>query len=153
MKEEKEKTEGKAAEPQEIKDQGFSGKYFYGRGRRKESSARVRLYEGKGRVVINGKEGLLYFNGFKTILEKIYAPLKLAGFNGKYDVSIKVEGGGKIGQADAIKLGVARALLAINPELKTTLRKAGFLTRDPREKERKKPGLKRARKAPQFSKR
>ena len=138
---------------QKIKDQGFSGKYYYGRGRRKESSARVRLYEGKGRLVVNGKEGLEYFNGFKAILEKIYVPLKLTGFNGKYDISVKIEGGGKAGQAGAIKLGIARALLSINPELKTTLRKAGLLTRDSREKERKKPGLKRARKAPQFSKR
>lgn len=135
------------------KDQGFVGSYYYGRGRRKESSARVRLYKGAGKVVINGKEGLDFFSGYAVSVDKIFSPLKLTGVNGQFDVSAKVEGGGKIGQADAIKLGVSRALLELNPEFRQTLRKAGFLTRDPREKERKKPGLKRARKAPQFSKR
>ncbi|PIZ00623.1 30S ribosomal protein S9 [bacterium (Candidatus Howlettbacteria) CG_4_10_14_0_8_um_filter_40_9] len=149
----KETTEEKALEDQEAKDQGFSGKYSYGRGRRKEASARVRLYKGNGKVVINGKEGLEYFNGFQAIYDGIFAPLKLAGYVDQYDISVKIEGGGKAGQAGAIKLGVARALLEINAELRPTLRKGGFLTRDSREKERKKPGLKRARKAPQFSKR
>lgn len=149
----KETTEEKALDTQEAKDQGFSGKYYYGRGRRKEASARVRLYKGDGRVVINGKEGLEYFNGFNAIFDEISAPLKLAGYVDQYDISVKIVGGGKAGQAGAIKLGVARALLELNAELRPTLRKGGFLTRDSREKERKKPGLKRARKAPQFSKR
>lgn len=138
---------------QKVKDQGFSGDYYYGRGRRKEASARVRLYKGNGRVVINGKEGLEYFSKFGSIAEKLYEPLKLTGFKDKFDVSVKIEGGGKKGQADAIKLGVARALLDMDETLRSTLRKAGYLTRDSREKERKKPGLKRARKKEQFSKR
>lgn len=131
----------------------LKGQYTYGRGRRKEASARVRLYSGKGNLVVNGKSGLEYFNNDKSFSEKILAPLVLLGQTGKYDISAVVEGGGKTGQAEAIRLGISRALVTINEETKKNLRAAGFITRDPRIKERKKAGLKRARKAPQFSKR
>ena len=131
----------------------FSGKYHYGLGRRKTAVAQVRLYKGNGRIVINGRDEKDYFGGLTALIKKIHAPLNITGNKNKFDVSIKVKGGGVSSQADAILLGIARALVKMDEELKATLRKAGFLTRDPRMKERKKPGLKRARKAPQFSKR
>lgn len=122
-------------------------KYFYGTGRRKTAIARVRLFQkGTGKVVINDVE--------KTNEEDVYnEPLKLAGQFGTTDLSIKVSGGGHQGQLEAIRHGVARALVAMDAELKTTLKKSGLLTRDPRMKERKKPGLKSARRSPQWSKR
>ncbi len=127
-------------------------KYFYGLGRRKEAIAKVRLYVGKGVSKIDDKDVAVYF-GNEAYANKVYEALKLTGNMEKLYVSAHVEGGGLSAQADAILLGVARALVVSDETLKTTLRKAGFLTRDPRIKERKKPGLKRARKAPQFSKR
>jgi len=131
----------------------FEGKYFYGLGRRKTAIASVRLYSGKGDVFINDKTDTGYFGGLEDMIKKVSSPLVLTGNKQKFDISAKVNGGGISAQADAVLLGVARALLELDAELKPTLRKSGFLTRDPRKKERKKPGLLRARKAPQFSKR
>lgn len=121
-------------------------------GRRKEAVARVRLTPGDGTLIINGKD---YGDYFKHVITRqlIEVPLSLADMRKKMNVSAKVEGGGFRGQADAVRHGIARALVAMDPELKKTLRAAGLMTRDPRVKERKKPGLKRARRAPQFSKR
>jgi small subunit ribosomal protein S9 len=127
-------------------------KYYYGLGRRKEAIAKVRLYVGKGISKVGDKDVAVYF-GNEVFANKVYDALTLTGNIEKMYVSAHVEGGGLSAQADAIRLGVSRALVVFDEELKTTLRKAGFLTRDPRIKERKKPGLKRARKAPQFSKR
>jgi small subunit ribosomal protein S9 len=127
--------------------------YYFGRGRRKEASARVRVYFGQGESTINGKSLEEYFHKNNVLAETTIEPLKLTGNTGKAYVTSVVDGGGLAGQADAIKLGVARALIEFDENTKSVLKKAGFLTRDPREKERKKYGLKRARKAPQFSKR
>lgn len=137
----------------DTKELKFEGKYFYGLGRRKTAIAKVRLYKGKGAISVNGKSEKEYFGGLQNLIEKILSPLSLTGNKDKFDIVVKSSGGGISSQADAIVLGVARALIAMDIELKSTLRKAGFLTRDPRIKERKKPGLLRARKAPQFSKR
>lgn len=126
--------------------------YHYGLGRRKAAIARVRLYPGKGEMTVNSQPAKSYFNN-ESLLSIINSPLVLAGQADKFQVSLKVIGGGKAGQADAARLAIARALNAMNEDLRSTLKKAGYLTRDAREKERKKPGLKRARKAPQFSKR
>jgi small subunit ribosomal protein S9 len=136
-----------------IKKLEFEGKYHYGLGRRKTAIAKVRLYKGKGEIFVNNKTGTDYFGGLAGLREKILSPLALTGNAGKFDIVAKANGGGVSAQADAIALGAARALLVLEPELKSTLRHAGFLTRDPRKKERNKPGLLRARKAPQFSKR
>ncbi len=125
---------------------------YYGTGRRKESIARVRLVPGDGRVVINEREMDEYF-GLDTLKLIVKQPLVLTNTVGRYDVLVKVEGGGYTGQAGAIRHGISRALLEADPELRGSLKKAGFLTRDPRMKERKKYGLKAARRAPQFSKR
>lgn len=125
---------------------------FYGTGRRKESIARVRLIPGKGNVTINGR-GLDDYFGLETLKTIVKQPLVLTNTLGKFDVVCKVTGGGVTGQAGAIRHGVARALLEADAELRPALKKAGFLTRDPRMKERKKYGLKAARRAPQFSKR
>jgi len=130
----------------------FNGKYYGAIGRRKEAVARVRLYQGKGQIVVNGKEINDYFSK-DTRASLVKAPLEILGAENKFDISVVVEGGGKSGQVGAISHGIARALVIYNEGNKTTLRKSGFLTRDPRAKERKKYGLKRARKAPQFSKR
>jgi len=130
-----------------------SKKYYEGIGRRKEASARVRLFDGKGEILVNNKSLEKYFKEFLGIKELIFAPLVLTKLENKFDISVKVRGGGKKSQAEAIVLGIARALAKIEKNLRPTLRKAGFLTRDPREKERKKYGLKRARRAPQWSKR
>ena len=121
-------------------------------GRRKRASARVIMTPGKGVVTINGRE-LSKFFGSELLIEKVLSPFKLMGKEGIFDVSVKVEGGGITGQAEAIRHGISRALLKWNEDFRKTLRTAGFLTRDPREKERKKFGLKRARRAPQWSKR
>ncbi len=125
---------------------------FYGTGRRKESVARVRLVAGDGRIVVNGKALDDYF-GLETLKAIVRQPLVLTDTLGRYDVLVNVNGGGFTGQAGAIRHGIARALLQVNPDLRPVLKKAGFLTRDPRMKERKKYGLKGARRAPQFSKR
>ena len=126
--------------------------YFYGTGRRKHSVARVRVYNGTGKVTINGRDINDYF-GLETLKLLVNSPLVLTENEGKFDVVVNVVGGGCAGQAGAIPHGLSRALLQFNPELRPVLKKAGFLTRDPRMKERKKYGLKAARRAPQFSKR
>ena len=126
--------------------------YFYGTGRRKDSVARVRVYTGTGKITINDRDIDNYF-GLETLKLIVRSPLVLLGLEGKYDVVVRVSGGGTSGQAGAIRHGLSRALLQFDPELRSTLKKAGFLTRDPRMKERKKYGLKAARRAPQFSKR
>ena len=127
--------------------------YHYGTGRRKASVARVRVYEnGTGSITINGRDIDEYF-GLETLKLIVRQPLNTTGTIGKVDVVCTVEGGGVTGQAGAIRHGVSRALLELNPEYRAQLKAAGFLTRDPRMKERKKYGLKAARRAPQFSKR
>ena len=127
--------------------------YFYGTGRRKSSVARVRLFPGgTGEIKINNRTIYNYF-GLETLKMVVRQPLAATEELGKVDIVATVEGGGVSGQAGALRHGVARALLLVNPEYRTVLKKAGFLTRDPRMKERKKYGLKAARRAPQFSKR
>lgn len=126
--------------------------YFYGTGRRKNSVARVRVYNGTGKVTINDREMDDYF-GLETLKLIVRQPLTLTGTEGKFDLVVRVGGGGVSGQAGAIRHGLARALLGYDENLRGELKKAGFLTRDPRMKERKKYGLKAARRAPQFSKR
>ena len=126
--------------------------YFYGTGRRKKSVARVRLYPGTGVVTINGRDIYDYF-GLDTLKFIVNQPFGVTDTDGKFDVVVNVNGGGFSGQAGAIRHGVARALLSADETYKPLLKKAGFLTRDPRMKERKKYGLKGARRAPQFSKR
>ena len=131
----------------------MSGQYYEGIGRRKTSTARVRLHTGgTGAITVNDKPVGEYF-GRQADAQNVAAPLRLAGVDQRFDVTVKVSGGGDTGQSDAVAMGVARALLESDPELKPMLRKAGYLTRDARAKERKKPGLKRARKAPQYTKR
>jgi small subunit ribosomal protein S9 len=125
---------------------------YYGTGRRKKSVARVRLVPGDGKVMINDRNLDEYF-GLETLKVICKQPLVLTEADGKFDVLVKVIGGGFTGQAGAIRHGIARALLKADEELRPVLKKAGFLTRDPRMKERKKYGLKKARKAPQFPKR
>ena len=125
---------------------------FYGTGRRKKSIARVRLVEGKGSITINGRDIEEYF-GAETLKVIVRQPLTATNTVTKYDVICSVIGGGFTGQAGAIRHGISRALLQANTEFRPTLKSAGFLTRDPRMKERKKYGLKKARRAPQFSKR
>ena len=125
---------------------------YYGTGRRKTSIARVRLVPGEGNIVVNGRPLDQYF-GLKTLELIVKQPLNVTDAIGKYDVIAKVEGGGPTGQAGAVRHGIARALLRVDIEYRPALKKAGLLTRDPREKERRKYGLKKARKASQFSKR
>ena len=125
---------------------------LYGTGRRKSSVARIRLVKGKGKITINDRNIDDYF-GLETLKVIVRQPLALTGTEGKLDVIAKVSGGGVTGQAGAIRHGIARALLKYDEALRGDLKKAGFLTRDPRMKERKKYGLKAARRAPQFSKR
>ncbi len=125
---------------------------FQGTGRRKNAVARVRVVPGDGRLIVNNKPLDEYF-GKKTLEMIVKQPLKLTNTLGQYDILAKVEGGGTSGQAGAMRLGIARALIKADPNLRGVLKKAGFLTRDPRMKERKKYGLKKARRAPQYSKR
>ncbi|ODJ56946.1 30S ribosomal protein S9 [Brochothrix thermosphacta] len=125
---------------------------YYGTGRRKSSVARVRLVPGDGTITINGRDVENYIP-FEVLRSVIKQPLSLTETVGNYNVFVNVDGGGYTGQAGAIRHGVARALLQVDPEYRSTLKQAGLLTRDPRMKERKKPGLKGARRAPQFSKR
>ena len=130
------------------------GEYYYGMGRRKTSVARVRLYpNGDGSVTINGKSAEAYFGTRPSVASTMSAPLRLFDLENSYTITIRVLGGGISGQAGAIRHAMARALLNVNAEWRGQLRKAGYLTRDARMKERKKPGLKRARKAPQYTKR
>lgn len=128
-------------------------KYTYGLGRRKAASARARLYKGKGEITINGKSALEYFSGDKSKVAEITDPLALTQKQKDYDISVRVIGGGLAGQVDAIKLAISKALQTESPDLRPVLKKAGFMKRDPREKERKKYGLRSARKREQFSKR
>jgi small subunit ribosomal protein S9 len=127
--------------------------YYYALGRRKSSTARVRLTTGKGIVTINEKPVNEYFDDSKYLLNKLSKPFVIVDQVNKYDVSVKVSGGGTNGQIEAIRLGISKALAGFNPELKQTLKRADLLGRDPREKERKKFGLKSARKQRQFTKR
>lgn len=121
-------------------------------GRRKKAIARVRLIPGEGKIVVNGRDIDNYF-GLETLKMTVRQPLALTSLEGRYDVLVNVYGGGLSGQAGAIRHGISRALIKADPELRPAVKKAGFLTRDPRMKERKKYGLKAARRAPQFSKR
>lgn len=131
----------------------MSVQYFEGVGRRKEATARVRIMSGSGQFTVNGKPLNEYFNRLGDA-EAILKSFEATGQDsGTYDVTVVVKGGGVTGQADSVKLGLARALVKINPDFVHSLRKFGLLTRDPRVKERKKPGLKRARKAPTYTKR
>ena len=127
--------------------------YFYALGRRKSATARVRVFNGKGNIVINGKPAIEYFASSKKLLTEIEEPFTTLEITGKFDVSVVVSGGGHAGQVDAIKLGIAKALTELNEDYKATLKRADLLGRDPREKERKKFGLKGARKQRQFTKR
>lgn len=128
-------------------------KYFYGLGRRKAATARARLYAGKGNLTINDKPASEYLDGNKTMLAEITDPLALVGKQKEYDITVLVSGGGKAGQVDAIKLAIAKAITVDAADLRGTLKKAEFLKRDSREKERKKYGLRSARKREQYSKR
>ncbi|AKX95284.1 30S ribosomal protein S9 [Moorella thermoacetica] len=125
---------------------------FYGTGRRKNAIARVRLVPGEGRIIVNNRPLNEYF-GQKILEMLVRQPLEVTDMAGRFDVLARVEGGGTTGQAGAIRLGIARALLQADGDLRPVLKRNGFLTRDPRMKERRKYGLKKARKAPQFSKR
>jgi small subunit ribosomal protein S9 len=127
-------------------------RFYEAVGRRKRAVARVRLYPGDGQIVINERSLKEHFGRPQDWLD-VVAPLRLTNLENQFNLSVHVDGGGITGQAQAIRHGVARALLLAKPDLRLTLRRAGLLTRDPREKERKKPGLKRARKAPQYTKR
>nr|YP_009399167.1 ribosomal protein S9 [Taenioma perpusillum]ARW68564.1 ribosomal protein S9 [Taenioma perpusillum] len=126
---------------------------YLGTGRRKRSIARVQLTPGSGKLIINGISGESYLQFSPNYLRISFAPLTMLGLNKEYNIYVKAQGGGLTGQADAIRLGVARALCIINPENRTILKSEGMLTRDARIKERKKYGLRKARKAPQYSKR
>ncbi len=127
--------------------------YYYGLGRRKSSTASVRLQKGKGSIVINSKPAMEYFSGSKVLVNRLNKPFATLEIENKFDVSVRVSGGGVSGQVDAIVLGISKSLAVMNEDLKPTLKKADLLGRDPREKERKKFGLKGARKQRQFTKR
>lgn len=127
--------------------------YFYALGRRKSATARVRLMAGKGNITINDKPASEYFDGSKSVLHQLEQPFTVLENNGKFDVSAHVSGGGFDGQLEAIRLGIAKALVVMNEDFKATLKKADLLSRDSRERERKKFGLKGARKQRQFTKR
>lgn len=128
-------------------------KYFYGLGRRKSATARARLYSGKGDIKINDKPAMEYLSANKTLLAEVTDPLALVGKQKEFDITIRVSGGGLSGQVDAIKLAISKAIVTAYNDLRGTLKKAELLKRDPREKERKKYGLRSARKREQFSKR
>ncbi|MFA5359472.1 MAG: 30S ribosomal protein S9 [Patescibacteria group bacterium] len=131
----------------------FKGKFTNTIGRRKTSTARVRLYKnGEGLIIVNGMEANKYFSE-EDLFSIINQPLKLAGLTKDFNISINIAGGGKKGQAEAVRHGIARALLELNPELRASFKVKGWIMRDARKKERKKPGLKKARRAPQWAKR
>ncbi len=150
-----EKTSKVAGKRKQKKDMSLmkkDGRYFYANGKRKTSVARVRLYEnGKGEIIVNNKPVDDYF--FGELIGSIKAPLKIANALKLFDITALIQGGGISSQADALRHGISKALLEYDPELRSELKKAGFLTRDSRVKERKKFGLKRARRAPQWAKR
>jgi small subunit ribosomal protein S9 len=133
--------------------QANKGQYYYGVGRRKTSVARVRLYPGSGQITVNGKPATEYFGGRGLNQSLLLAPMRVTSTGEKFDVVASVVGGGVSGQVGAVRHGIARALTRFDSELRPTLKSAGMLTRDARMKERKKVGLKRARKAPQYTKR
>ncbi len=135
--------------PEEQNDRAV----YWGTGRRKRSIARVRLVPGNGQLKVNGKEGNIYFNQNPSYIAAAKAPLETLGLENEYDILVNAHGGGLTGQSDAVKLGVARALCELDPDNRQPLKTEGYLTRDPRAKERKKYGLHKARKAPQYSKR
>jgi small subunit ribosomal protein S9 len=135
------------------KDNSGGRAVYWGTGRRKSAIARVRLVPGDGKLIVNGKDGNLYFQFNANYLGVIKGPLETLGLENEYDILVKAEGGGLTGQSDAVRLGVARALCQLDPENRSPLKIEGYLTRDPRAKERKKYGLHKARKAPQYSKR
>lgn len=140
---------------EEKKEDKKDEKYFYATGRRKTSVAKVRVYADakKSGISVNEADYKVYFEKNDILTEKVYAPIKLLSLDDKYRITVKVHGGGSNGQAEAIRLGIARAFLVLNEEYKKELRDSGYLTRDPRKVERKKPGLKKARRAPQWKKR
>ncbi len=127
--------------------------YFYALGRRKAATARVRLQGGKGLMTVNDKPAAEYFAESKYLLSKLQQPFSALELENKYDITVRVSGGGHDGQIEAIRLGISKALVSLNGDLKSTLKRADLLSRDPREKERKKFGLKGARKQRQFTKR
>ncbi|HEV7453786.1 MAG TPA: 30S ribosomal protein S9 [Candidatus Saccharimonadales bacterium] len=127
--------------------------YFYALGRRKAATARVRVMGGKGSITVNGKSAEEYFAGSQTFMNELNKPFAVLELEGKFDVTVMVDGGGHSGQVDAIRLGIAKALTLMTPDVKGTLKKAELLSRDSRERERKKFGLKGARKQRQFTKR
>lgn len=135
----------------QVKEAGRA--MYWGTGRRKSASARVRLVPGSGQLLINGRSGDQYLQFNPAYLLAAKAPLETLGLENEYDILVKVQGGGLTGQAESIRLGVARALCQLDPDNRKPLKTEGFLTRDPRAKERKKYGLRKARKAPQYSKR
>jgi small subunit ribosomal protein S9 len=126
---------------------------YSGTGRRKSSVARVRLVPGSGEIVVNDKNGVDYFQNVQSYIQALKSPLETLGLENEYNILVRAHGGGLTGQSDAIKLGVARALCELDPDNRQPLKAEGYLTRDPRAKERKKYGLRKARKAPQYSKR
>jgi small subunit ribosomal protein S9 len=136
-----------------VADSNSGRAVYWGTGRRKSAVARVRLVPGSGQLTVNGKPGELYFQFNANYLGVIKAPLETLGLENEYDILVKAEGGGLTGQADSVRLGVARALCQLDPDNRPPLKTEGYLTRDPRAKERKKYGLHKARKAPQYSKR
>jgi len=134
----------------EAKDTQAKKAVYWGTGRRKSSVARVRLVPGTGIVTVNKRPGDIYFNQIPTYISTVKAPLETLGLENSYDILVTAHGGGLTGQADAVKLGVARAICELAPENRQPLKSEGYLTRDPRAKERKKYGLHKARKAPQY---
>ncbi|KKP39059.1 MAG: 30S ribosomal protein S9, small subunit ribosomal protein S9 [Candidatus Peregrinibacteria bacterium GW2011_GWF2_33_10] len=142
----------KNVQKEESVKEVFKGEYVYANGKRKTSIAQVRLYKGNGRIIINDRDISEYVK-VKELENTIRSPFLLTNTLNKFDLSVMVRGGGSTGQAEAIRHGVSRALVSFDAELRPTLKKAGYLMRDPRAKERKKPGLKRARRAPQWNKR
>lgn len=147
----KPQTESKKSLKSGSLEQG--AKFIQTTGRRKTAVSRVRLIDGNGNIIVNDKSVREYFSDIYDPEDIIKEPLILVGLDKKFDISARVKGGGKVAQVEAVRLGVARAIISKDEKLKITLKKAGFLTRDSRMKERKKYGLKRARKAPQFRKR
>lgn len=133
--------------------QANKGQFYYGVGRRKTSVARVRLYPGTGQITVNGKSATEYFGGRPIHQQALLVPMRVTSTTEKFDIVATVVGGGVSGQVGAVRHGISRALLRVDDELRSPLKVAGLLTRDAREKERKKVGLKRARKAPQYTKR